>query len=416
MAGRGRPIRAGADFVFFALRVDHLRDEERRIKLSAEDIALLNPNTRTCPIFRTKRDAEITKAIYRRVPVLIREGPPEENPWGISFKQGLFNMTSDSHLFRTREQLESDGLKLNGNIFRKGKDRYLPLYEAKMIHQFDHRWATYDGEDTRDINREEKNDPTVVALPRYWVGEIEVEDALRGKWDRAWLLGWRDIARSTDERTVISDVIPLAGVGNKIPLILSKCEPQMLGILFANLSSYALDFCARQKIGSATLNFFILKQFAVLTPEYLVRSGHWISPRHVCDWFSPRLVELAFTAYDVEPFARDLGYAGPPFRWDEERRFLIRCELDAAFFHLYGIPSDDANYILDTFPVAKRNDEARFSEYRTKRVILEIFDDMERAKQTGVPYQTGLDPPPGDPRAAHPDSKQSSRGAPSDAV
>ena len=96
-----------------------------------------------------------------------------------------------------------------------------------------------------------------------------------------------------------------------------------------------------------------------------------------------------------------MGYEGPPFRWNEERRFLIRCELDASFFHLYGISRDDAEYILDTFPIVKRKDEARFSEYRTKRVILEIYDEMARAQQTGKPWRTRLDPPPGDPRAAH---------------
>lgn len=103
----------------------------------------------------------------------------------------------------------------------------------------------------------------------------------------------------------------------------------------------------------------------------------------------------------LQPFANDCGFYEPPFRWDQERRFLIRCELDAAFFHLYGISRGDADYVLDTFPIVKRKDEERFGEYRTKRVILEIYDEMARAQQSGKPYQTRLDPPPGDPRAAH---------------
>jgi hypothetical protein len=119
------------------------------------------------------------------------------------------------------------------------------------------------------------------------------------------------------------------------------------------------------------------------------------------EWIVPRVLELSYTAFDLESFARDLGYEAPPFRWDEERRFLIRCELDAAFFHLYGIDRDDADYIMETFPIVKRKDEARFGEYRTKRVILEIYDAMAEAARTSRPYQTRLDPPPGDPRAAH---------------
>ncbi len=113
-------------------------------------------------------------------------------------------------------------------------------------------------------------------------------------------------------------------------------------------------------------------------------------------------MELTYTAWDLQPFAQDCGYNGPPFRWDEERRFLLRCELDATYFHLYGIARDDVDYIMETFPIVKRKDEAAHGEYRTKRVILEIYDAMQRAGESGQPYQTLLDPPPADPRVAHP--------------
>ena len=110
----------------------------------------------------------------------------------------------------------------------------------------------------------------------------------------------------------------------------------------------------------------------------------------------------AYTAWDLEAFGRDCGYAGPPFRWDEARRFLLRCELDAAFFHLYGITRAAAAYILDTFPIVKRKDLATHGDYRTQRTILEIYDALSEATRTGHPYQTRLDPPPADPRVAHP--------------
>ncbi len=110
-----------SEFVFFALNVGDLDDKWRRFKLSAADIVMLNPNTGTMATFRSQRDAEITKAIYRRVPVLIKETPPE-NTWGITFKQGLFNMTSDSDKFHARDQLESRGFTLDGNHFVKQDD------------------------------------------------------------------------------------------------------------------------------------------------------------------------------------------------------------------------------------------------------------------------------------------------------
>ena len=180
-AGSGvQPAADQAEYVFFAHAVEELRDPERRFTLSPEDIALLNPNTRTCPTFRSRSDAELAKAIYRRVPVLVREGrggQPEDNPWGIRFST-MFHMSNDSHLFRTREQLEGDGWELAGNVFRKDGMEYLPLYEAKMIHHFDHRWASYRREDGRDVAvdvaREDKQDPGFAVLPRYWVEAREV--------------------------------------------------------------------------------------------------------------------------------------------------------------------------------------------------------------------------------------------------
>ena len=180
-AGSGVQLAADhAEYVFFAHAVEELRDPERRFTLSPDDIALLNPNTRTCPIFRSRSDAELAKAIHRRVPVLVRrarDGRPEGNPWGIRFST-MFHMSSDSHLFRTREQFEADGWELAGNVFRKDGMEYLPLYEAKMIHHFDHRWASYrreDGEDVAlDVPSENKQNPGFAVLPRYWVSAREV--------------------------------------------------------------------------------------------------------------------------------------------------------------------------------------------------------------------------------------------------
>jgi hypothetical protein len=179
-----------ADFVFFALDVDDLRRPEKRFTLTADEIALLNPNTGNCPIFRTQADAELTKAIYRRVPVLWREaadGQPEANPWGLSFKT-LFHMANDSHPFRTAKELEADGYRLEGNVFVSRYDRYLPLYEAKMLHQFNHRWATYEERESRrtgdwetearDVTPQEKSNPAFVVQPRYWVREEVVESTI----------------------------------------------------------------------------------------------------------------------------------------------------------------------------------------------------------------------------------------------
>ncbi|MBU1701757.1 MAG: SAM-dependent methyltransferase [Candidatus Eisenbacteria bacterium] len=411
LAGSGRPAGEGAEFVFFAHQVSDLREENRRFTLSAEDLELLNPNTRTCPIFRTRRDAEITKGIYQRVPVLIREardGRPEENPWGIRFAT-MFHMSNDSGLFRTRDELEGAGFKLKGNIFARGKERYLPLYEAKMIHHFNHRFGDYadlpeDSKSTQlpDVPLARLQDPNYAPMPRYWVAETEVEQRLAGKWDRGWLLGWRDICRSTDERTVIAGVVPRVGVGHTCPLLLIQLRHGgKVADLLANLSTFALDYAARQKIGGIHLTYNYLNQFPTLDPsDYDSKNRDTFID--LGEWVGSRSLEMIYVANELGHYAKEFNLDHPPFRYDPARRFLIRCELDAAYFHLYGINRDDVDYIMDTFPIVKRKDEKKHGEYRTKRVILEIYDEMAAAMKTGKPYKTRLDPPPGDPSLAHP--------------
>lgn len=172
-----------ANFAFFLHDVTMLEEKERRFTLSPEQIAAINPNTKTAPVFRSRADAELTAKLYSKAPVLIEERPdhPEgdKNPWGISF-QTMFHMSGDSGYFRGTEDLEKIGFNRNGSNWEHSDGRrYVPLYEAKMIHHYDHRWATYEGEDeeqgVRDVTLEEKQDPNFEPTPRYWVPENEVD-------------------------------------------------------------------------------------------------------------------------------------------------------------------------------------------------------------------------------------------------
>ncbi|MBX6721935.1 MAG: hypothetical protein IRY92_01655 [Dactylosporangium sp.] len=388
-----------AEFASMRTHPDQLRPRDSRIRIPAEDLLRLNPNTGTCPMFESRRDAEITLGIYRRVPVLWQEGNPARNPWGLSF-MAMFHMANDSGLFRTAEQLEADGWTLDGNHFVRGDDRMLPLYEAKLVHYFDHRLSCYSkrAEGSQDselprITDDEKLDPDRVPIPRYWMEEKAVEERLGGRWPHGWLLGWRDIARSTDERTLISTVIPRTGVGDTFLLGLPA---QRGGCLQANLSSFVLDFVTRQKASGTHLKYYVVKQLPVLPPERYDEAAPWDRGAGSLEaWITPRVLELTYTAYDIAAYARDLGDDGPPFRWDPARREMMRAELDAAYFHLYGIGRNDVEYIMDTFKVVRQKDEQAHGEYRTKRLILERYDAMADAIRTGRPYQTPLDPLPG---------------------
>ena len=408
LTGSGRRAKS-TDFAYGIYRTDDLKDQERHFSLSAEDIALLNPNTRTCPIFRSQRDMELTKAIYQRVPVFIKESTPEENAWNVTFRQGTFNMTSDSHLFRIREHLELEGWKLDGNVFYKEGEKYLPLYEGKMIWHFDHRFGTYEGQTQAqanqgklpELNEQQHFDPFFFSIPQYWVHETYLPNLLND--GRGALLVFRDIARSNNLRTAVFCIVPPIPCGNKLPIIVFNKEIAHEMMYFSSCTcSFVFDYVTRQKLGGVNMNFFILKQLPVLHPRNYLEKCKWNRSLSLGEWIIPRVIELTYTSWDLEYFAKSCIYSGPPFCWNRERRFLLQAELDAAYFHLYGITREDVNYIMDTFHVWKQEDEQQYFEYRTKRVILEIYDELQRAIDVGVPYQTRLDPPPADPAVAHP--------------
>lgn len=364
LALSGKPVKLG-NFAFFITQPKQLENQTRLLQLAPQDIALINPNTLTCPVFRTSKDAELTKKIYQNVPVLENE-KTGINPWGISFMR-MFDMANDSGLF-----------------YNEPGDNLVPLYEAKMFHQFDHRWATYtDNGDTRDLTDDEKSDLSFSVQPRYWVDKKEVENKLSGRWDKNWLLGFRKICRSTDVRTAIFSLAPKIAFGDNAPIILTDIKkPRLISCLLANFCSLTFDFVTRHKVGGTHMNFFIVKQLPVIPPEKYTQKD--------IEYITSRVLELVYTSWDMQPFAQDMGYNGEPFIWNPNKRALIRAELDAYYAKLYQLTRDELRYILDptevygadfpseTFRVLKNNEIKQFGEYRTQRLVLEAWDRIIR--------------------------------------
>ncbi|MCP2619786.1 N-6 DNA methylase [Candidatus Aminicenantes bacterium AC-334-K16] len=379
---------------FFCTRAEHLHDNRRSFELSPEDIARINPNTRTLPVFRTRQDAELTRSIYERIPVLVneREG---ENPWGVRFMR-MFDMSNDSHLFRTANQLESAGFQLAGNRFLKGSELYLPLYEAKMIWHYDHRFGTYEGVDSRSSthlptpNEHQHADPAFLAQPWYWVPAEEVENRL-GKFEINCFLCWRKITNATNERSSIWSVLPFNGAGDSLCLCIQN-NFVILTILVSNVSSLIFDYITRQKIGGINLSFGIVNQLAALSPSYFDEND--------LNFIIRRVIELSYTSWDIKKLADNIwreaddklkkaifeqweenkretgghtwelpdwmaaypeietdpakGIPFPPFKWNERRRARLKAELDAYYAHLYGITRKQLRYILDPADLTKR--------------------------------------------------------------
>lgn len=508
---------------FYLSVVDDVHDSRRRFSLTPQEFQLINPNTLTCPMFRSERDAELTKKLYRSAPVLIKEAvyaeegdkrkllEPEVNPWGIRFSQGLFNMTSDSGLFKSEP----------------APDRF-PLYEAKLIHHFDHRYATFiptaglKNADwpSRDLTLDEKKTFDNAVSPRYWLDKREVWlqvarlpdgllQALKdrhepgivlmvawmlfGQWlsrhagqgvypawqafakhhpfahalspvsmglcgdnpaclsplndnylpglptveveaanerqqpgwflvddtclsgmlqatqpyaplleaapslktvDVAlvfaermlemscpqWLMGWRNITNSTNERSFICSAMPLCGVGHSMPIWTIDAQPKLAAAFLGNTSALVFDYCARQKLGGTNMTFGYVKQFPTLPPDRYTDVD--------LAYIVPRVLELTYTAHDMAAWAQDLGHNGPPFPFNPERRAQLRAELDAYYARLYGLTRDELRYILDpadvmgddypseTFRVLKNSELREFGEYRTQRLVLAAWDAL----------------------------------------
>ena len=354
-----------ADFVFFVHHVEELEDKQRHIALSGNDIRLLNPNTRTCPIFRTRRDAEITKDIYRRVPVLIdknREGPTG-NPWDIKFKR-MFDQTNDAELFREADTLKSEKFELEGNRWVKGKQEYLPVYEAKMLQAYDHRAADVVTDKDNWVRQGQTEKTTLVqhanpehlAMPRFWVNSHEVENELGST--PSHFLCFKDVTSPTNQRTMIAAGTPVAGVVNSSPIVFTGSSPTVECCLLASLNSFAYDFVMRQKISNVHLNFFIVDQIPTLPPDTYTKPCPWDRDTTLEDWISERVLKLTCTAEDMLPLAEACDFTSGSFqkeyggklnKWDEAERAELMAELDAAYFHLYGINRDDVEYILSTF-------------------------------------------------------------------
>lgn len=409
------------NFGFFLHDVADLQDKRRVFTLSKDDFLNINPNTKTTPIFRTKKDAELTAKIYSRVPILVNE-EKDQNPWEIKFST-MFHMSGDSNKFKTESELLNDGYSLVGNRFIKGNNIFLPLYESKLVWHYDHRFGSFEGIDVRTRthtpSKEEYQDPNYQIKPWYWVEESEVERLTEDN----WYIGFRNITNVTNERSAIFSLVPKSGVGHSMPLLFSNRNASEKLLLTSLTASIVFDFFVRQKLGGTNMTYGYVYQFPVLAPKTFF---------NVSIKMFPKIIELFYTSWDIKAFADDIwaeasielrnaiseqweenrketgghpwnipewytaypeiawdiekGCPLPPFKWDGDRRAKLKAELDAYFALLYGLEREELQYVLDphsvygtdfpseTFRVLKEKDIRNYGEYRTQRLVLEAYD------------------------------------------
>ena len=395
-----RKVTAG----FWLTRVDHLLDKERIYELNTNDFCLLNPNTKTCSVFRTSRDASLTARIYHNTTVMINEST-KANPWDIQISS-MFNMSTDSNLFSTYSQLTNRGAVLENNKFSCESHNFVPIYEGKMFDIYNHHFAKYpiDGERPSTISSVASEDLSNQCLniqPWYWISENNVNNKLikynsRGEiiweWKHKWFIAFRDVTTATTERTFIASIIPgNCGFGHTAPLIFSGLDVIANLILLGMLSSLVFDYVSKQKCVRLHMSVFIVKQLPVITLDQI--------PLPTRSEIIKRVVELCYFNHDLDDWAKEVWdnldqnlkkYLSQlneckPFPYDSNRRSILQAELDAIFAKLYKLSTDDLRYILDpedvcgsgcineTFRVLKDNEIRQFGEYRTKRLVMEAW-------------------------------------------
>jgi len=363
---------------------------EKTFTIARREAIALNPITKTVPPFVSTRDKEVVLGVYRRFPILASV----ESEWGIRYSSGI-HMTSEADKLKDLEELQSLGCQPDELMhMHYAGGSFVPLYEGKYIHQFDHRFASFEGiprekrfgikAGTYMPSTSQKADPEYHITPRYWVSQADaLENAERRKLQSSWAIAFRAITNViSDYRTCIASVCDTVAFNYGVPnLILGGFTPDDLAtssLLFVSMmNSIPFDYIVRQKLYGANFTKSIIVQLAAPPISAVIQWKAFIIPRSL---------ELTYTSSSLKAFALDCGYSGVPFVWDDKRRFSIRCELDALFFHIYSISRDDVDYILDSFPILRNKDLENFGEFRTKRVVLEMYDSLHEEMRNKVSY------------------------------
>ena len=433
-----QPLPEPAQCAYYLRSLSELTNPERRFPLTADDFSAVNPNTGTAPVFRTRRAAELTTAIYRRLPVLVnRSSGREQKIWPVRYVR-MFDMTNDSARFRTRNELEEQegAWPVGGNRFESAGGTWVPLYEGKMVQAFDHRAASI-FVNPENLHRpaspvpstlEQHLNPDWSPEPRYWVAEGECGWTAQPD----WVLGFKEITAPTNARTFIAALLPTVGFGNKVPILRpglgtgedqsgrdesavasgEMCAPSPITdypldddsctandgiqehrrdwLLAANLNATILDFVARQKVHGQTLNLFIVEQLPVVPSEGY--ESVQFGSKTAAEVVREAVLELTYTAHDMAPFAQDLGYVDEtgavrtPFRWDDERRIRLRAKLDAVYFLLYGVTDrDDIRYVYSTFPIVERQETETYGRYRSRDLCLAYLNALSAGRPDAEP-------------------------------
>ena len=314
-------------------------------------------------------------------------------------------MTSDSKEIIKHSSIKYDIEERIGALaVLKNKRRIYPLYEGKMMWYFDHRYGTYEGQTQKQANQNvlphvseiQHSDPYYQIEPQYWVDADLVNTRLQDDHSAEYFYSWRDVGPNS--RTFVGTIVPKSAFVNKAPNLFCDKEPIYFNCLVSILSSIVVDYSLRQRTNMMKLN--VVEQIPILTPEQVEFKHKWLGKSYL-NWVVNHMIELNYTNFELHPYALDLEYNTPPYIWNSERRAIIQSEIDAVIMHLYNLDLEQVEWILDSFDTLCRFEEKELGEFRTKRLVLQEYDRISNAKESGIVYQSTLNPLPGDERLCY---------------
>jgi hypothetical protein len=332
--------------------------------------------------FRRQLDIDIVRKMYARFP-----------PLGLlvagTAHRGYLRELESGHV---QEQLTEDRSAL-------------PHYEGRMISQYDHRTKGYRSGRARSAVWEDLpfGSPAKGIQPQWYVHAEGLTQQAKQRIGE-YRVAVCDVASPTNERTLVAAMLPRKCIaGAQVPTVLMKSDAPRHDLLLwlAATNSFTMDFLVRMKV---SLHMALTILDSLPFPRLPRGDATKLA-------VAARVLRLTCTGPEMNALWDEMAQSGVvPVRASDEipgviepsERLRLRAEIEAQIALLYGVSRDELAYILDTFPIVKKDDEKAHGEYRTKRIILESYDAMADAARTGQPYQTRLDAPPADPRVAHP--------------
>lgn len=352
MRGRLHTEPEGFDCGFLLRRIAEVK--ARHYRMTPADVEAISPQTGLLPVCATEQEFSVLREAYGNFPTVTSK---ERRCW---MKAGV-GVTS--------QQFSKDYVPIAASGVG-GQADLVGLWESKMMHQHDHRFATYEGVDVKSVNDGKPRTVTTdqkaggearprFALPIAIANSFRATKGLR----QDWFVGYRDVTRATDTRTAIAAIVPSAIPVQPLNLV---HVPDAFAALWAvaGINSLPYDYLARQRISGIHLNVTTFDQLPL--PDATDAD---------LDCVVPLALELAYTSESLRPLAEQVGHYGPPYTFNEDRREDLRHELDVFFAKKYGFDTSQVRLMMSTFSSLWADEVRRHGEFRTANRLLAALGD-----------------------------------------